>query len=79
VPASELRKATLPILFDVLECQQLKAGSLCEVSQRFAFNEHDTGILSSITGSTVECQFSQTVAFLKADAFVDFISASVAL
>ena len=32
VPATELRKATLPMLYDVLECQQQKAGSLCGVS-----------------------------------------------
>jgi len=32
VPATELRKATLPMLYDVMECQQQKAGSLCVVS-----------------------------------------------
>ena len=32
VPATELRKATLPMLYDVMECQQQKAGSLCAVS-----------------------------------------------
>lgn len=31
VPATELRRATLPILYDVLECQQQKAGNLREV------------------------------------------------
>jgi len=31
VPATELRKATLPILYDILECQQQKDGSLREV------------------------------------------------
>jgi len=35
VPATELRKATLPILYDILECQQQKAGSLREVSMQF--------------------------------------------
>ena len=34
VPATELRKATLPILYDILECQQQKAGNLREVSKR---------------------------------------------
>jgi len=35
VPATELRKATLPIFYDVLECQQQKAGNLREVSEYF--------------------------------------------
>jgi len=34
VPSSELRKATLPIFYDVLECQQQKAGDLREVSKQ---------------------------------------------
>jgi len=33
VPATELRKAMLPILYDVLECQQQKDGNLHEVSE----------------------------------------------
>jgi len=34
VPSTELRKATLPIVYDVLECQQQKTGDLHEVRKQ---------------------------------------------
>jgi len=43
VPATELRKATLPILYDILECQQQKAGSLREVGTFSATERPDGG------------------------------------